>query len=334
MARFKRFVGGTVVALAVLATPALADITISQAEITGGRLMISGRLSDGNQVVRIDNTDHRTQSGNTGFFHFRLPYLPPSCMVSIVSELDRFDDVVIGNCGPRGEIGPAGPQGDAGPAGAAGAGGDQGPAGLRGFAGRAGPAGPLGEPGPAGPQGNAGPAGAAGAGGDQGPAGLRGFAGRAGPAGPQGEPGPAGPQGDAGPAGPQGDPGAEGPLGAAGAAGADGAQGPAGLRGFAGRAGPVGPDVFVHEPTGGLKVCVGMVRWGGRAENPQPQENYMIVVPNDWTRQQCGNLFATYAGPPDEGARGGVIRVGCLFPDAPVTVWEGDPQFDRRSCGW
>ena len=77
-----------------------------------------------------------------------------------------------------------------------------------------------------------------------------------------------------------------------------------------------------------------MIRWGGRAANPQPQENYVMIVPNKWTRQDCNDAFAAYAGPPEGGARGGAIRIGCIFPAEPIVVWEGDPAFEPRSCGW
>lgn len=97
--------------------------------------------------------------------------------------------------------------------------------------------------------------------------------------------------------------------------------------------GPPGPDMFVTEG-GGLKICVGTVRWGARAADPQPPETYMMVVPADWTRDACNAMFAGYAGPPENGARGGVVRIGCMLPEDMQVIWEGDPEFEGGACGW
>ena len=125
MAYPRRFIAGVAIALVGLVTPALAEITIIRAEITGGRLVISGRTEVGNQEVRLDQTSHLTISSPNGPFLFEVSYLPPDCVVSIVTDDDRIDDVLIGNCslpGAQGAAGPrgartAGPQGPAGPGG-------------------------------------------------------------------------------------------------------------------------------------------------------------------------------------------------------------------------
>ncbi len=83
-----------------------------------------------------------------------------------------------------------------------------------------------------------------------------------------------------------------------------------------------------------MKICVGLVRWGARAANPQPDQNYMLYVPRNWARQDCNDLFAGYAGPPGGGARGGLVRVGCMFPADRTVTWEGDTRFDGAACGW
>ncbi len=114
MAYPRRFIAGVAIALVGLVTPALAEITIIRAEITGGRLVISGRTEVGNQEVRLDQTSHLTISRPNGPFLFEVSYLPPDCVVSIVTDDDRIDDVLIGNCslpGAQGAAGPAGPQG-------------------------------------------------------------------------------------------------------------------------------------------------------------------------------------------------------------------------------
>ena len=83
-----------------------------------------------------------------------------------------------------------------------------------------------------------------------------------------------------------------------------------------------------------MKICVGTVRWGARAADPQPPETYMIYVPTNWTRRACNDLFAGYAGPEENGARGGVVRVGCMFPEDMRVAWEGDADFEPQACGW
>ncbi len=98
--------------------------------------------------------------------------------------------------------------------------------------------------------------------------------------------------------------------------------------------GPAGPDILIDPATGGMKVCVGLVRWGGRAETPQPDENYMMIVPANWTRGDCNAMFAAYAGPTENGAEGGLVRIGCILRDEPTITWEGGPNFDGAACGW
>jgi len=82
-----------------------------------------------------------------------------------------------------------------------------------------------------------------------------------------------------------------------------------------------------------MKVCVGLVRWGPRAAEPLPQEDFMTIVPADWTRDQCDALFGGYAGD-GEGVQGGTVRIGCILPEAPGIVWEGEDGFAEDSCGW
>ena len=201
---------GLFVAVITLAglTPAAAQIKVGDAEITGGKLVISGSTAKPDQSVMLDD-NFKTTSDRRGRFTFRLDYLPSSCISTVKSGQDS-ERVVIGRCGPAGA---QGQKGDAGPAGAAGPIGAAGPAGAAGARGEAGMAGAAGARGEAGPKGDTGSAGAAGA---RGEAGLKGDAGPAGPA------GPAGAQGSAGPAGPPGPPGAMGARGEAGPAGPSG----------------------------------------------------------------------------------------------------------------
>jgi hypothetical protein len=90
--------------------------------------------------------------------------------------------------------------------------------------------------------------------------------------------------------------------------------------------------VFANPETGGVKMCAGTVIWGPLAANTQAAENYMIVVSQSWTRATCNALFEGYAGPTvPNGPRGTATRLGCMFPDEPLVVWD---DFSARSCGW
>ena len=302
----RRFATGLAVLLLVGATPAFAEIAIDRAEIaSSGRLVIVGYAAAGTPIA-IVGTEFSTWTGPTGYFVLNVEFVPPACTIELATEDEATGLVSVSNCTSAAgaavaEAGPPGPQGPAGPIGPAGA---QGSAGEAGLAGPQGPQGPQGVAGAPGPQGDAGPAG------------------------PAGPPGPQGPQGGAGPVG------AEGAIAPQGPAGPEGPAGQAGEDGAIGPQGPAGSDLFIHRPSGAMKICVGTVRWGARAENPQPPESYMMVVPANWTRQACNDLFAGYAGPPADGARGGVIRIGCMFPGEMRVIWEGDPGFTRETCGW
>jgi len=149
-----------VLALAVFGpVPAAAEIQIREAQIAGGWLVIAGRTSFPNFLVKLDER-HSVAADRRGRFQFRLAYIPPGC-IGTLSAGTETRQVVIANCGmgAAGSPGPAGPPGPQGPPG------------------RDGTPGPAGQPGPPGPSG---PAGA------QGPAGMQG---PAGPPGSQGQPG-------------------------------------------------------------------------------------------------------------------------------------------------
>jgi hypothetical protein len=104
------------------------------------------------------------------------------------------------------------------------------------------------------------------------------------------------------------------------------------MTGPAGAIGVTGDAVFANPETGGVKVCAGSVIWGPLAANTQPPENYMVVVPQDWTQATCNALFQGFVGPATAaGARGTATRFGCMFNDEPLVVWD---DFTARSCGW
>jgi hypothetical protein len=173
------------------ATSASAEvIRILRADISQGELHVGGSIGQPGVSLSLDDKFSVT-SDKAGVFIFRVPYLPPACIVT-VSAGQEHRQVVIANCGPigapgpKGDVGPAGPRGEAGAAGAAGPNGPEGPAGSPGAAGEQGPIGAKGDPGPQGPAGPRGPAGLEGPPGPPGPAGERG------PIGVKGDPGPPG----------------------------------------------------------------------------------------------------------------------------------------------
>jgi hypothetical protein len=146
--------------------PAYADITITDARIAAGSVVIDGRTAAAKQTVTPDGKEAlAVTTGADRKFSLKLDYFPNNCIVTLKAGEDTRD-VVVSMCGPRG---PAG-VGEAGPAGPAGPQGPAGPAGPRGEKGEAGPAGPAGAAGPAGPRGEKGEKGDKGDKGDKGAA--------------------------------------------------------------------------------------------------------------------------------------------------------------------
>lgn len=145
-----------VLALGLVITPALAQMTIDEARIAGGELRISGRIRKANTPIRLDDRFTVTSDAR-GRFSFRAAYHPADCVVTLTWG-DERRDAVIRHCGQMGAPGPTGPQGAPGPQGPQGAQGAQGPQGPQGERGPAGERGPQGVPGP---PGLAGPAGSA-----------------------------------------------------------------------------------------------------------------------------------------------------------------------------
>lgn len=229
------------IGLLALSLNAQATVTITDASITAGKLVVTGTSTTGTSI-KLD--DLYTRPISAGSFSFSLLYLPPDCMVdlSVVGFSDTAQ-AVVANCGPKG-INPVGIWsttksyvvndvvyygGSAWRAIAANIGQqpDISTASWRVFvkAGATGLRGPKGATGARGPQGVAG---------NTGPQGPQGTAGTDGAQGPQGPAGANGAQGATGPQGPQGPAGSDGVQGPQGPAGADGAQGPAGPQGPSG----------------------------------------------------------------------------------------------------
>ncbi len=113
---------------------ARAEILITTAAISGGELVIVGRVRRPREpAVHIKINPSKTvqvESTNTGGFRWIGLEFPSTCMIEITSGEDKRE-VLIQNCGLAGPPGPTGPPGPAGPPG------------------QTGPAGPKGDPGEA-----------------------------------------------------------------------------------------------------------------------------------------------------------------------------------------
>ena len=102
---------------------ARAEIFITTAAISGGELVIVGRVRRPREpAVHIKINPSKTvqvESTNTGGFRWIGIEFPSTCMIEITSGEDKRE-VLIQNCGLAGPPGPAGPPrppGAAGPAG-------------------------------------------------------------------------------------------------------------------------------------------------------------------------------------------------------------------------
>jgi Collagen triple helix repeat (20 copies) len=126
-------------------------ITIEAAAIEAGRLVVDGRTAEPRTSVTLDG-QFVTTSGNNRDFRFSLLYLPATCIVELKAG-NLSDQLVVADCGPKGNQGPPGP---VGPQGAQGPIGPIGPTGPTGATGATGPRGPIGPPGPQGPAGGIG----------------------------------------------------------------------------------------------------------------------------------------------------------------------------------
>jgi hypothetical protein len=187
------------VALITTGAPAYAqNITINDAKIAGGKLVVTGTSVSAQTRITLDRQFNAT-SNPAKAFAFNLVYLPPDCIVELTDAASAAKPTlaVVANCAPRG-INPMGAWSAAtkyrtgdlvtwlgstwrtkkdnrnrspsaypglweefaakGDNGAAGSPGATGPRGPRGAAGPQGDTGPTGPQGPQGPQGPAGPA--------------------------------------------------------------------------------------------------------------------------------------------------------------------------------
>jgi hypothetical protein len=186
----------------MLTGSAQARIRLNDAEMLAGLLVIAGYTQHADEPITLDGK-FTTRSDRRHRFAFRVPYYPPSCVVTLRTNGDERTAVVAtcgaaggqgqqGEHGPQGIAGSPGVPGERGPAGAPGPQGAQGPQGLPGAQGAQGPVGPQGPVGVAGPAGPTGPQGAGGPRGEPGAVGAKGEKGEKGEAGAKGEKGEAG----------------------------------------------------------------------------------------------------------------------------------------------
>jgi hypothetical protein len=208
------------------ADAARADITVTTANITAGKLVVTGTSPTGT-AVQLDKLTAAPIDAVTRAFSYNVVYHPGDCIVDLklIGATAPTVKAVVALCGPwglraRGAWGSAatylqndlvtylgstwrakstsfnkipGATGNAAYWEKFAAKGSRGPTGVTGLQGPAGPGGPQGLDGPAGPQG---------------PVGADGATGPQGAVGPVGATGPQGPAGADGAAGPQGIPGA------------------------------------------------------------------------------------------------------------------------------
>ena len=177
------------------------SITISKADISGGRLVVAGTVRGTAKSVGLD--DQFTVAVSRGTFQFSVVYHPSDCVVTLkaIGGTGGTTQAVVGHCGTSG-LYPQGPWSIATPyrvddivsyAGSA----------WRAVADNTGKTPPTNADawelfvarGDAGPKGDTGSAGAAGAKGDPGETGPQGIQGLPGSAGQAGAPGPVGPTG-------------------------------------------------------------------------------------------------------------------------------------------
>jgi hypothetical protein len=224
----------------------LADIIVQDAQVSAGRLKITGSSLTGTKVV-LDDIYSASINAVTRQFAFDVLYRPGNCisLLRLVGATAPLKQFLIANCGPG--VTAKGnwlstkvysPNDLVTSNGSAWRAKTRVPAGNDAISGgyweefaAKGSDGAKGETGPQGAKGDTGPQGAQGAKGDTGEIGPHGTKGDTGETGPQGakgdtgETGPQGAKGDAGPKGGKGDTGDDGPQGAKGDTGETGPQG-------------------------------------------------------------------------------------------------------------
>ena len=99
-----------IVLAATTATAEAADVTIADAKIAGGKLVISGTTLSPNTWVRLDGqlgSTFNVRSGAGGAFSFGVVYHPGDCIVELQrlispTTLGAATEALVANCGPVG----------------------------------------------------------------------------------------------------------------------------------------------------------------------------------------------------------------------------------------
>ncbi len=101
--RLPLMAAASILAFAAASVAASAAITVTTAEITGGKLVVEGTRTGGAATIRLDDQFNDGVNG-AGAFAFSLDYLPPDCIVDLkeIGGLNATATAVIGNCGPKG----------------------------------------------------------------------------------------------------------------------------------------------------------------------------------------------------------------------------------------
>jgi hypothetical protein len=124
--------------LGLVSAESQAALTIFDAKIVDGKLVVSGSGATNGEDVTLDR-QFTAKASRRGRFSFEVVYHPATCMVDVTSKGESAH-AVVASCGQRGPMGPQGPEGAGGAmTSASGAAGPPGPIG---------PQGPQGEPGP------------------------------------------------------------------------------------------------------------------------------------------------------------------------------------------
>jgi len=118
---------GSVLMMCIAASQSEAAVSIAEAKIANGKLVVSGAGASGNEDVMLDGK-FTVKSSRRGRFSFEVVYHPTGCIVEVSSK-DQRVKAVVADCGQQG---PAGPPGPAGTIGQSGPPGPPGPAGSAG----------------------------------------------------------------------------------------------------------------------------------------------------------------------------------------------------------
>jgi len=87
------------------------ELTIDEAAIKGGQLVVTGRTAKPSQVVEIVDTGDKTISLPSRRFSFSLSYMPETCRIQLRTETENLTEQVVSACVQRGKDGAPGKDG-------------------------------------------------------------------------------------------------------------------------------------------------------------------------------------------------------------------------------